>query len=37
MAMANMIGNSPAQFNWADEEFTFKTMDYPIGGKLLST
>ena len=37
MAMANMIGNSPAQFNWNDEELTFKTMDYPIGGKLLST
>ena len=28
MAIANMIGNNPAQFNWADEEFTFKTMEY---------
>lgn len=37
MAIANMIGNNPAQFNWADEEFTFTTMEYPIGGKLLST
>ena len=37
MAIANMIGNNPAQFNWADEEFTFKTMDYPIGGKIVST
>ena len=37
MAMANMIGNSPAQFNWNDEELTFKTKDYPIGGKIVST
>lgn len=36
MAITNMIGNNPAQFNWADEEFTFKTTEYPIGGKLLS-
>ena len=36
MAMANMIGNSPAQFNWNDEELTFKTKDYPIGGKIVS-
>ena len=37
MAMANMIGNSSAQFNWNDEELTFKTKDYPIGGKIVST
>ena len=37
MAIANMIGNNPAQFIWADEEFTFKTMEYPIGGKLVGT
>jgi len=37
MAIANMIANNPAQFNWADEEFTFNTKDYPIGGKLVGT
>lgn len=37
MAIANMIANNPAQFNWADEEFTFNTKDYPIGGTLVST
>ena len=37
MAIANMIGNNPAQFNWADEELIFKTKDYPIGGKLVGT
>lgn len=35
MAIAHAIMKNPAQFNWADEEFTFKTMDYPIGGKLV--
>ena len=37
MAIAHAFTNDPAQFHCADEEFTFKTMDYPIGGKLLST
>ncbi len=37
MTIANMIANNPAQFNWADEEFTFNTKDYPIGGKLVGT
>lgn len=37
MAIANMIGNNPAQFNWADEEFKFDIKDYPIGGKLIGT
>ena len=36
MAIAHASTNDPAQFNWADEKFTFKTMDYPIGGKLVS-
>lgn len=37
MTIANMIENNPAQFNWADEEFTFNTKDYPIGGQLVGT
>jgi len=37
MTIANMIANNPAQFNWADEEFTFNTKDYPIGGQLVGT
>lgn len=35
--IAQAIMKNPAQFNWADEEFTFKTMEYPIGGKLVGT
>ena len=37
MAIAHAIMKNPAQFNWADEEFTFNIKDYPIGGKLVGT
>ena len=35
--IAQAIMKNPAQFNWADEEFTFNIKDYPIGGKLVGT